>query len=102
MFVATETLKNVLKRVHAYVNIGGHNPHAMLLNSILKTLSNGDQRPRPSHTVHVHTLYLLWGVDVTTLKVFDLTEPQKQPRQHIHLNMPQSNILNTSVNGSET
>ena len=77
---------------------------AMLLNSIIKTLSNSDwyKRLRPSHTVHVHILYLLWGVDVMTLKVFDLTESQKQPRQHIHLNMPQSNIVNTSVNGSET
>ena len=77
---------------------------AMLLNSIIKTPSNSDwyKRLRPSHTVHVHILYLLWGVDVMTLKVFDLTESQKQPRQHIHLHMPQSNIVNTSVNGSET
>ena len=49
-------------------------------------------------TVHVHTLYLLWGSDDSTLKVFHLTEPQEQPRQHIHWNMPQSNMLNTSVN----
>ena len=67
---------------------------------LIKTLSNSEwyKRPRPSHTVHVHTLYLLWGLDVTTLKVFDLTELQEQPWQHIHWNMPQSNILNTSVN----
>ena len=39
---------------------------------------------RPSHTVHVTTLYLLWGLDVMTFKVFDLTEPQKQPRLHNH------------------
>ena len=52
----------------------------------------------PSHTVHVHTLYLLWGTDAMTLKVLDLTEPQEQPRQHIHWNIAQSNMLNTSVN----
>ena len=49
-------------------------------------------------TVHVHTLYLLWGADASKLKVFHSTEPQEQPRQHIHWNMPQSNMLNTSVN----
>ena len=49
-----------------------------------------------------HTLYLLWGVDVTTLKVFELTEPQEQTREHIHWDTPWSNILNTSVNRSET
>ena len=48
--------------------------------------------------MHVRTLYHLWGVDVVTLKVLDLTEPQEQPWQHIHWNTPQSNMLNTSVN----
>ena len=64
-----------IQKGHSYRQV------AMLLKSIIKTLSNSDwyRRLRPSHTVHVHTLYLLWGLDVMTLKVFDLNEPQEQP-----------------------
>ena len=69
---------------------------AMLLKSIIKTQSN----IVISTKEHVPaTLYLLWGLDVTTLKVFDLTELQEHnTQQHIHWNMPESSIRNTSVN----
>ena len=70
---------------------------AILLKSIKHCQIVINTKDCPSHTVHVHTLYLLWELDVMTLKVVGLTEPQKQLRQHIHWNILQRSILNTSV-----
>ena len=50
-----------------------------------------------SHTVHVHTLYLLWGLDVNTFKLLDLIEPDQQLCQHIRWKPLQSNMLHTSL-----
>ena len=92
---------------HSHPHIWATAPHSSSHSSphtctaSAEFLSNSDWHKWlviPSHTVHVHTLYLFWGLDVTTLKVIDLTEQQEQPRQHIYWNRFQSNVLNTSVN----